>query len=104
MWPVLAPFIDELGAAVIGRLFLWRRNTLRSRVFPLKPRLPAFGADLEEFYSVVSGGVDCVWRDPPRQLHDGVRVAEGAFASPIVTCLEETIAFTCVAGGGENRV
>lgn len=52
LWRFIAPAIDELGAMIIGRVFLWRRKRL-----PLEQQIVArlyepFDGDLNRYYAV----------------------------------------------------
>jgi pimeloyl-ACP methyl ester carboxylesterase len=89
MWSVLAPFIDEIGAAAIGRLFLWRRAAGAKRRACPQTRPPEFRGDLQQFYSASFSDLDWTWSDVPRRVSGDREVGDGYFVSPVCTGLAE---------------
>jgi pimeloyl-ACP methyl ester carboxylesterase len=85
MWSLLAPFIDEVGAAAIGRLFLWRRAAVVTSGACCATRLPAFQDDLQQFYSAEPTEFEWVWTHTNRTMSNGSRVDDGYFMSPVHT-------------------
>src|SRR5262245_11678787 len=83
MWSLLAPFIDELGAAAIGRLFLWRRGP--QCVPEIDCALPAFDGSLDAFYSTQRAAIDWRWTTTARKNSGVVEITDGFFDSPVRT-------------------
>jgi pimeloyl-ACP methyl ester carboxylesterase len=82
MWPILAPLIDEMGAAVIGRLFLWRRSHKPSRRCPRTESPPTFDGNLQAYYRISCSPVPWEWT-PTKRSAAGASVCDGHFRSPV---------------------
>jgi dienelactone hydrolase len=89
MWPILAPFIDEVGAAAIGRLFLWRRGPLRARRVCDHLVVPEFRGDLQQFYGDFRPPSEWTWTSDPKHSSPALEVRDGFFVSPLRTGFPE---------------
>jgi hypothetical protein len=101
MWPLLAPLIDEMASAVIGRRFLWRRP--RHALAGLLAESPLFDGDLESFYAAPQAALAADWPNMGHDPGDGIAVTDLNFLSPIVSGLAESDRVTCDAGRGLRR-
>src|SRR5262245_48410329 len=83
MLSVLALFIDELGAAAIGRLFLWRRASAATQRAQSGVCLPTFRGDLQQFYASPIAELEWTWTHRHRAISDNTHVDDGYFMSPV---------------------